>query len=73
MKIAIFGGSFDPIHTGHKIIVEEALKVLNIDKLIIVPTYLNPLKKDFLFTPKTRFELLKKVFKDNSKVEISDF
>lgn len=73
MKIAIFGGSFDPIHIGHKIIVEEALKVLNIDKLIIVPTYLNPLKKDFLFAPKTRFELLKKVFKDNSKVEISDF
>ena len=73
MKIAIFGGSFDPVHIGHKIIVKEALKVLNIDKLIIVPTYLNPLKKDFLFTPKTRFELLKKVFKDNSKVEISDF
>ncbi len=73
MKIAIFGGSFDPVHIGHKIIVKEALKVLNIDKLIIVPTYLNPLKKDFLFAPKTRFELLKKVFKDNSKVEISDF
>lgn len=73
MKIAIFGGSFDPVHIGHKVIVEEALKVLNIDKLIIVPTYLNPLKKDFLFSPKTRFELLKKVFKDNSKVEISDF
>lgn len=73
MKIAIFGGSFDPVHIGHKVIVEEALKVLNIDRLIIVPTYLNPLKKDFLFAPKTRFELLIKVFKDNSKVEISDF
>lgn len=49
MKIAIFGGSFDPIHIAHKKIVETALKELDIDKLIIVPTYLNPFKKDFLF------------------------
>ena len=52
MKIAIFGGSFDPIHIAHKKIVETALKELDIDKLIIVPTYLNPFKKDFLFEPK---------------------
>ena len=35
MKIAIFGGSFDPIHIAHKKIVETALKELDIDKLII--------------------------------------
>ncbi len=73
MKIAIFGGSFDPIHIAHKAIVETALKELDIDKLIIIPTYLNPFKKEFLFEPNVRFELLKKVFKNNPKVEISDF
>ncbi len=73
MKIAIFGGSFDPVHIAHKAIVETALEKLDIDKLIIVPTYLNPFKKDFLFKPKERFELLKKVFKNNKRVQISDF
>ncbi|QEZ88392.1 nicotinate (nicotinamide) nucleotide adenylyltransferase [Aliarcobacter cibarius] len=73
MKIAVFGGSFDPVHIAHKAIVEKALKELDIDKLIIVPTYLNPLKKDFLFEPEIRFALLKKVFEDNPKIEISDF
>ena len=73
MKIAIFGGSFDPIHIAHKKIVETALKELDIDKLIIVPTYLNPFKKDFLFEPKDRFKLLQKVFKDEKRVEICDF
>ena len=73
MKIAIFGGSFDPIHIAHKKIVETALKELDIDKLIIVPTYLNPFKKDFLFEPKERFKLLQKVFKDEKRVEICDF
>ena len=65
MKIAIFGGSFDPIHIAHKKIVETALKKLDIDKLIIVPTYLNPFKKDFLFEPKERFKLLQKVYKSD--------
>ena len=73
MKIAVFGGSFDPVHIAHKKVVQAALKNLDIDKIIIVPTYLNPLKKDFLFNPKTRFELLKKVFSNHKKVEISDF
>ena len=43
MKIAIFGGSFDPIHIAHKKIVETALKELDIDKLII-ESYKNVIK-----------------------------
>ncbi|MCG3718750.1 nicotinate (nicotinamide) nucleotide adenylyltransferase, partial [Aliarcobacter butzleri] len=73
MKIAIFGGSFDPIHIAHKAIVKRALEELEIDKLIIVPTYLNPFKSNFYLEPKVRFELLKKVFEKVEKVEISDY
>ncbi|MCG3652632.1 nicotinate (nicotinamide) nucleotide adenylyltransferase [Aliarcobacter butzleri] len=73
MEIAIFGGSFDPIHIAHKAIVKRALEELEIDKLIIVPTYLNPFKSSFYLEPKVRFELLKKVFEKVEKVEISDY
>lgn len=73
MRIAIFGGSFDPIHIAHVAIVKKALISLEIDKLIVVPTYLNPFKSDFHFEPKVRFELLKKVFFNYKNVEISDF
>lgn len=73
MRIAIFGGSFDPIHIAHVAIVEKALIKLNIDKIIVVPTYLNPFKNSFYLEPKTRFELLKKVFQKFEKVEISDY
>ena len=64
MRIAIFGGSFDPIHVAHVAVVEESLKKLNIDLLIVIPTYLNPFKSSFYLNPETRFELLKKVFKE---------
>ncbi|WP_418186260.1 nicotinate (nicotinamide) nucleotide adenylyltransferase [Aliarcobacter vitoriensis] len=73
MKIAIFGGSFDPVHIAHETIVEVALKNLDIDKLIVVPTYLNPFKNSFYLEPKFRFELLKKVFSPYPNVEICDY
>ena len=73
MRIAVFGGSFDPIHIAHVAIVKNALNSLNIDKLIVVPTYLNPFKTDFHLEPKFRFKLLKKIFLNYKKVEICDF
>lgn len=73
MRIAIFGGSFDPLHIAHVAIVKNALEKLNIDKIIIVPTYLNPFKNSFYLNPVTRFELLKKVFHKFDNVLISDY
>ena len=73
MKIAVFGGSFDPVHIGHKAVVDTALKNLDINSLIIVPTYLNPFKNSFYFEPKVRFSLLEKVFLDYEKVILSDY
>lgn len=37
MKIGVFGGSFNPIHNGHIQIVLEAIKILNLDRIIVVP------------------------------------
>ncbi|WP_200762707.1 nicotinate (nicotinamide) nucleotide adenylyltransferase [Nitrosophilus alvini] len=71
MKIAIFGGSFDPVHTGHIEVVKKALHELDIDKIIIVPTYLNPFKKRFFAPPALRVRWLKKAFMPFKNVDIS--
>ena len=70
MRIAIFGGSFDPLHIAHVAIVHSALNKLDIDKLIVVPTYLNPFKNSFYLDPATRLILLQKVFNKIKNVEI---
>lgn len=72
VKVAIFGGSFDPPHYGHQKIVDKALEVLDIDKLIVIPTYLNPFKSSSSATPIDRFNLAKKIF-INNRVVVSDF
>lgn len=72
MKIAIFGGSFDPPHTGHETVVNEALKSLHVEKLFVIPTYLNPFKKEFFAPSELRLKWLKKLFTCR-EVEVLDF
>ncbi len=73
MNIAVFGGTFDPVHLGHVEIVKKALEDGDIDKIIIVPNFLNPLKNSFSAPAELRLKWLKKVFKDFENVEVSDF
>lgn len=37
-KIAIYGGSFDPVHLGHLILAQTALEDLGLDRVILVPS-----------------------------------
>ncbi|MBV5277852.1 MAG: nicotinate (nicotinamide) nucleotide adenylyltransferase [Campylobacteraceae bacterium] len=73
MKIAIFGGSFDPPHNGHVMIVEKALETLDIDKLFVIPTYLSPFKKTFCAPPQMRKIWLEKLFLPYKKVEVFSY
>ena len=62
MKIALFGGSFDPPHTGHEKIVRSVLANLNIDLLVIMPTFLNPFKEKFSAPPNLRLKWVEKLW-----------
>lgn len=44
MRIGILGGTFNPIHTGHLILAEEAREKLGLQRIIFVPAYLPPHK-----------------------------
>jgi nicotinate-nucleotide adenylyltransferase len=71
--IALFGGSFDPPHIGHEAIVKEILKLEDIDKVVIMPTYLNPFKSDFYAPATLRIKWLKEIFESYENVEVSNY
>src|SRR5499427_3566323 len=41
----MYGGSFDPVHHAHLILAREALETLSLEKVILVPAAISPLKK----------------------------
>lgn len=71
--IALFGGSFDPPHKGHQLIVEKAIENLHIDKLIVVPAYLNPFKTSTLADASTRLTWCHILFDPIDRVEVDDY
>ena len=71
--IALFGGSFDPPHIAHEMIVEEALKIEGVDKVVIMPTYLNPFKSSFHAPATLRLHWLKSIFASQKNVEVSSY
>lgn len=44
MKIGLFGGSFNPIHMGHLILIDQAMDQMKFDAMYIVPAACNPHK-----------------------------
>ena len=45
-KIALFGGTFDPVHFGHMACVQHLVENMDFSKVILIPTSQNPLKVD---------------------------
>nr|WP_314166234.1 ribosome silencing factor [uncultured Campylobacter sp.] len=73
MKIALFGGSFDPPHAGHDAAVRAILSSLKPDLLVIMPSFLNPFKKSFLAPPQLRLKWCRALWSDTPYVEVSDY
>jgi nicotinate-nucleotide adenylyltransferase len=75
VKIAIFGGSFDPIHAGHIQIARAAMNQFKFDKLFFVPTFLSPFKNQSMYSPAERIEKIQDAIKkiNDSRIQISDF
>ncbi|MBQ9630828.1 MAG: nicotinate (nicotinamide) nucleotide adenylyltransferase [Treponema sp.] len=45
MKIALFGGSFNPLHIGHAMLADTLVRELSYDKVLLIPTFIPPHKQ----------------------------
>lgn len=71
MKIALFGGTFNPIHLGHILIAENALKSVMLDKVFLIPCSIHPLKaQNELLEGRHRQTMIELAIKDRPHFEI---
>ena len=71
--IGIYGGTFDPIHTGHLIIAQSVCEMRKLGKIIFIPSFISPHKTDSISSsPKHRLNMLKLAIKGIPSFDYSD-
>ena len=72
-KIALFGGTFDPIHLGHTEVADVAARRLEVDEVVFIPARRSPLKG---FGPRAsdddRLAMIALATQDNKRFRVSD-
>jgi nicotinate-nucleotide adenylyltransferase len=73
-KIALFGGTFDPIHLGHTAVAIDAARHIGAEKIIFIPAKRSPLKG---FFPKAggsdRLKMISLAIAHSKNFQVSDY
>ncbi|MER2599060.1 MAG: pantetheine-phosphate adenylyltransferase [Caldilineales bacterium] len=67
MTVALYPGSFDPIHNGH---IDVATRAAHLFQRLVVAIYDNPASKRLLFSTEQRVELARGALAHLSNVEV---
>lgn len=73
-RVALFGGSFNPIHNGHIALAEAVLTARLADEVWLMVSPQNPLKQQAdLLAETTRLWLAQKALSGRERIKVSDF
>lgn len=74
-KVGIFGGSFNPIHTGHIALAKSLCQQAGLDEVWLMVSPMNPFKKEAtdLLTDKLRLEMAEQAVADEPKLKACDY
>ena len=72
-RIGIFGGTFNPVHSGHLLLARHYLDALKLDRLLVIPTGTPPHKDaPELLDGEKRMQLCALAFEDQPRVQLCD-
>ena len=73
MRIGLFGGSFNPIHDGHHLVIEETLRRLELDAVWVLVTPGNPLKNHSELAPLADRVTAARLLLGNPRIRVTGF
>ena len=71
-RIALYGGTFDPVHLGHLAVAQKLLALFEIDELLFIPAHVAPHKRERAVTPALhRFAMLALATQGETRLRVS--
>ncbi|MDQ3820416.1 MAG: nicotinate-nucleotide adenylyltransferase [Acidobacteriota bacterium] len=71
-RIALYGGTFDPVHEGHIAVAHGLSKLFALDEVLFIPAYVAPHKRESIVTPALhRYAMLALATEDEPRLRIS--
>ena len=71
MRVALFGGSFDPVHQGHLVVAEMLRQVEHLDRVVFVPAARSPHKRTLSASAADRLAMLRLAVRGHSAFRVS--
>lgn len=50
-RVALYGGTFDPVHAGHMAVARGLLDIFGLDEVLFIPAYVAPHKRERRVSP----------------------
>ena len=74
-KVGIFGGSFNPIHTGHIALAKSLCEKAGLDEVWFMVSPMNPFKKAAtdLLDDHLRLEMVEKALENDPQLKACDY
>jgi nicotinate-nucleotide adenylyltransferase len=70
-RIALFGGSFDPVHNGHLLVALAAMEELSLERIFFVPAAQSPFKPETRpAPPELRVRMLRLALAGQARYEV---
>lgn len=71
-RIALYGGTFDPVHVGHIAIAQGLSELLALDEVLFIPAFVAPHKRGLAVTPALqRYAMLALATQSKPRLRIS--
>lgn len=72
-SVAIFGGTFDPFHNGHLLLIKSALNIVGLDQVYLMPNYIPPHKAQPIATDQQRLEMVRLIAYTEPQISVLDY
>lgn len=72
LRVAVYGGTFDPVHKGHLAIAHSVSELFEIDRVLFIPAFVAPHKRDVKSSSAWhRYAMLALATQDEKKFKLS--